>query len=102
MLTPGLAATSCTYALSFAFASHTKAQIVTVLANVFLGLFLMIAQFMMAQFEGTQAVNAALMPLYRLSPGFCLGHGPSGPTECFIPRFQPKPRQTLSRLLGQS
>ena len=71
----GLSVTSCTYALSFLFDKHTQAQIIVVLFNVFLGLVLMIAQFVMAQIEDTQYVNELLMPLYRLSPGFCLGHG---------------------------
>eukprot|EP01051_Picozoa_sp_SAG22_P020756 SAG22_NODE_4323_length_1304_cov_1.204149_1_plen_168_part_10 len=35
----------------------------------------MIAQFVMAQIDFTQPINEMLMPLYRLSPGFCLGHG---------------------------
>ena len=71
----GLSITSCTYALSFLFTQHTKAQICTVLFNTFLGLVLMIAQFVMSQIEETQYYNDLLMPLYRLSPGFCLGHG---------------------------
>ena len=71
----GLSVTTCTYALSFLFGKHTQAQIIVVLFNVFLGLVLMIAQFVMAQIEDTQYVNELLMPLYRLSPGFCLGHG---------------------------
>jgi ATP-binding cassette subfamily A (ABC1) protein 1 len=71
----GLSITSCTYALSFLFDKHTQAQIIVVLFNVFLGLVLMIAQFVMAQVDDTQYVNELLMPVYRLSPGFCLGHG---------------------------
>jgi ATP-binding cassette subfamily A (ABC1) protein 3 len=39
------------------------------------GLVLMIAQFVMAQIDSTKAVNESLMTFYRLSPGFCLGHG---------------------------
>ena len=60
----GLAVTTCTYALSFLFEKHTQAQIIVVLFNVFLGLVLMIAQFVMAQIEDTQYVNELLMPLY--------------------------------------
>jgi ABC-type multidrug transport system ATPase subunit len=71
----GLAITSFTYCCSFLFDKHTKAQIVTVLFNVFLGMVLMVAQFIMAQIDATQPMNESLMPVYRLSPGFCLGHG---------------------------
>ena len=45
------------------------------LFNVFLGLVLMIAQFVMAQIDYIAPINLTLMPVYRLSPGFCLGHG---------------------------
>lgn len=35
----------------------------------------MIAQFVMGQIDSTMEINKSLMPYYRLSPGFCLGHG---------------------------
>ena len=53
----GMSITSLTYAMSFLFDTHTKAQIITVLFNVFLGLVLMIAQFVMAQIDVTQPIN---------------------------------------------
>ena len=86
----GLSITSCTYALSFLFDKHTQAQIIVVLFNVFLGLVLMIAQFVMQQIEDTQYVNELLMPLYRMSPGFCLGHGLFAlTTSSLVAQFMP-------------
>eukprot|EP01052_Picozoa_sp_SAG31_P002114 SAG31_NODE_71_length_28115_cov_4.128105_14_plen_535_part_00 len=60
---------------SYLYSKHTKAQIFTVIFNIFLGLVLMIAQFIMDQIDSTREVNKQLMTVYRLSPGFCLGHG---------------------------
>jgi ATP-binding cassette subfamily A (ABC1) protein 3 len=71
----GWAAGPFTYLASFAYQSHTKAQIFTVLFNVFLGMGLMIAHYVMSLIESTQEMNAMLLPWYRISPGFCLGHG---------------------------
>ena len=71
----GWAAGPFTYLASFAFAGHTKAQIFTVLFNIFLGMGLMIAHYVMSLIESTTEINAMLLPWYRMSPGFCLGHG---------------------------
>ena len=71
----GWAAGPFTYLASFAYKSHTKAQIFTVLFNIFLGMGLMIAHYVMSLIESTTEMNAMLLPWYRMSPGFCLGHG---------------------------
>ena len=71
----GWAAAPFTYVVSFAYSSHTKAQIFTALFNIFLGMGLMIAYYVMSLIEQTVEMNTALLPYYRLSPGFCLGHG---------------------------
>ena len=71
----GWSAGPFTYLASFAYKSHTKAQIFTVLFNIFLGMGLMIAHYVMSLIESTIETNAMLLPLYRMSPGFCLGHG---------------------------
>jgi ABC-type Na+ transport system ATPase subunit NatA len=64
-----------TYCISFLYSSHTRAQIFTVLFNIFLGMALMITHYVMSLIPDTQDLNTSLLPFYRLSPAFCLGHG---------------------------
>ena len=71
----GLAIMPFTYMLSFLWKSHTQAQIWCLLLNLLSGLILMIASFVMGLIETTQDTNKALIWLYRLFPGFCLGNG---------------------------
>lgn len=71
----GLAIGPFTYLLSFAFSKHTTAQVLCLVFNFLTGLLLMLVSFILNLIESTQAVNKQLMVLYRLFPGFCLGHG---------------------------
>ena len=71
----GLAVAPFTYMLSFLFKSHSTAQNAVLLLNFISGLILMIASFVMQYIESTTAINAKLVYVYRLFPGFCLGNG---------------------------
>jgi hypothetical protein len=62
----GWAIAPFTYVASFLYDKHTKAQIFTVLFNIFLGLVLMIAQYVMSLIGSTKDVNRDLMNVYRL------------------------------------
>jgi len=63
------------YCLSFVFKSHSSAQIFVIFFSFLTGFLLGIASFVMALIESTQDINTKLLYLYRLIPGFNLGHG---------------------------
>ena len=88
----GLAIMPFTYMLSFLWKSHTKAQIWCLLLNLLSGLILMIASFVMGLIQSTQDTNKALLWLYRLFPGFCLGNG----------LFQVATNSLIETLVGQA
>jgi ABC-type multidrug transport system ATPase subunit len=71
----GFAIMPFTYILSFLFKSHTKAQLWCLLLNLLSGLVLMLASYIMSFIDDTKDTNKALIWLYRLFPGFCLGNG---------------------------
>eukprot|EP00434_Breviolum_minutum_P010203 symbB.v1.2.009004.t1/scaffold565.1/size187815/17 len=61
--------------LSFLFAKHTSAQILSLVMNFLTGLLLMLTSYILNLIKNTKDVNESLMWIYRLFPGFCLGHG---------------------------
>ena len=69
----GFAIIPVTYMFSLAFKKHTTAQMVTLLANIVFGLFLVLTSFVLAANKSTKALNDALQPLFRISPSFNLG-----------------------------
>lgn len=71
----GVAVAPFSYLLSFLFAKHTSAQILSLVLNFFTGLLLMLTSYILNLIENTKDVNESLMWIYRLFPGFCLGHG---------------------------
>ena len=71
----GLAVAPFSYLLSFFFAKHTSAQIISLVMNFLTGLLLMLTSYILDLIESTKDVNAKLMWIYRVFPGFCLGHG---------------------------
>ncbi|CAE6916206.1 ABCA1 [Symbiodinium natans] len=71
----GLAIAPFSYLLSFLFSKHTSAQILSLVVNFLTGLLLMLTSYILNLIESTKDVNASLMWIYRLFPGFCLGHG---------------------------
>jgi len=64
-----------TYCVCFLFDSHSTAQNMLLLLNFTSGLILMIASFVMSSIDSTKDINATMVYLYRLFPGFCLGNG---------------------------
>jgi len=71
----GLAVAPFSYLLSFLFAKHTSAQILSLVMNFLTGLLLMLTSYILNLIKNTKDVNESLMWIYRLFPGFCLGHG---------------------------
>ncbi|CAJ1347857.1 unnamed protein product, partial [Effrenium voratum] len=71
----GLAIAPFSYLLSFLFAKHTSAQIISLVVNFLTGLLLMLTSYILNLIQSTKDVNESLMWIYRLFPGFCLGHG---------------------------
>lgn len=71
----GLAIAPFSYLLSFLFSKHTTAQIICLVVNFITGLILMITCYILSAIENTKEVNRSLTWLYRIFPGFCLGHG---------------------------
>jgi hypothetical protein len=71
----GLAAIPLAYLLSFLFDSHTSSQLGIAGINFVCGFLLVIASFVLDGIVQTANTNAALKPLYRLFPPFCLGEG---------------------------
>lgn len=71
----GLAIAPFSYLLSFFFSKHTTAQVLCLVINFVTGLLLMVASYILSAIEDTRDVNESLMWVYRLFPGFCLGHG---------------------------
>eukprot|EP00435_Cladocopium_sp_Y103_P015298 s4562_g3.t1 len=71
----GLAVAPFSYLLSFLFAKHTSAQILSLVLNFLTGLLLMLTSYILNLIKNTKDVNESLMWIYRLFPGFCLGHG---------------------------
>ena len=68
-----LAVAPFTYCLTFLFESHSVAQNVTLLANFFFSVLLLIAYIVMAFLPSTADLNSQLAFLYRFFPPFCLG-----------------------------
>ena len=50
-------------------------QVITLVFNIFCGIILMLASFIMALFDATADVNDMLKNIYFCSPCFCLGYG---------------------------
>jgi len=71
----GLAIAPFSYLMSFAFSKHTHAQILCLVINFVTGLFLMITSYILSMIDDTKELNDTLLWLYRVFPGFCLGHG---------------------------
>lgn len=71
----GLAIAPFSYLLSFLFSKHTTAQIICLVINFVTGLMLMITSYILSMIDSTKDVNSSLMWVYRLFPGFGLGHG---------------------------
>eukprot|EP00928_Gymnodinium_smaydae_P017948 TRINITY_DN16841_c2_g1_i1.p1 TRINITY_DN16841_c2_g1~~TRINITY_DN16841_c2_g1_i1.p1 ORF type:complete len:2152 (-),score=460.50 TRINITY_DN16841_c2_g1_i1:58-5934(-) len=71
----GLAITPFSYLLSCFFAKHTTAQVICLVINFVTGLLLMLTSYILSVIDSTKDVNRSLMWVYRLFPGFCLGHG---------------------------
>eukprot|EP00931_Biecheleriopsis_adriatica_P003540 TRINITY_DN105341_c0_g1_i1.p1 TRINITY_DN105341_c0_g1~~TRINITY_DN105341_c0_g1_i1.p1 ORF type:complete len:884 (+),score=199.22 TRINITY_DN105341_c0_g1_i1:354-2654(+) len=71
----GLAIGPFSYMLSFLFAKHTTAQVISLVINFLTGLLLMLTSYILNLIDSTKEVNDSLMWIYRLFPGFCLGHG---------------------------
>ena len=71
----GLSICPFTYLMGHLFKTHVKAQIYTILFNLMTGIVLMIASYVLTAFDKTHDANEILMWVYRIFPGFCLGHG---------------------------
>eukprot|EP00929_Paragymnodinium_shiwhaense_P115857 TRINITY_DN8500_c0_g1_i3.p1 TRINITY_DN8500_c0_g1~~TRINITY_DN8500_c0_g1_i3.p1 ORF type:complete len:2086 (-),score=492.32 TRINITY_DN8500_c0_g1_i3:221-6478(-) len=71
----GMSIMPFSYLLSFAFGSHTTAQVVALVFNFATGLILMIVSFILSNIEATRDVNSKLEWIFRLFPGFSLGNG---------------------------
>ncbi|CAM9440491.1 unnamed protein product, partial [Chrysoparadoxa australica] len=64
-----------TYCVSWFFASHSSAQSAIVAFNFMGGLGLMVTSFIMSFLDKTRAINSTLQYIFRLFPGYSLGHG---------------------------
>jgi ABC-type multidrug transport system ATPase subunit len=64
-----------TYLISYAFSSHSTAQIMVMFINFLTGLCLMVVSFVLTNISTTSALNLQLRYLFRLFPSFCLGDG---------------------------
>jgi ABC-type multidrug transport system ATPase subunit len=82
------------YCLSFVFKSHSAAQIAVIFFSFLTGFILAIASFIMAMIESTQDLNKTLLNVYRLIPGFNLGHGLLSITAAPIITFFDNPDAT--------
>lgn len=71
----GVAISPFSYMLSFLFSHHTTAQVISLVINFLTGLLLMLTSYILNLIDATKDVNESLMWIYRLFPGFCLGHG---------------------------
>jgi len=69
----GLAGTTGSYALSFAFDSHSTAQNVVMFVNFVVGFFCVVLVFFLTFNESTDKVGKALKWILRIHPAFCLG-----------------------------
>jgi len=65
-----------TYIMTFAFSSHSSAQTAVLVFNL-MAIILLIASFVMQQITANDVctVDASMKFVYRLFPGFALGHG---------------------------
>jgi len=70
----GTAVAPFTYVLSYAFKSHSTAQIMTLIINL-LCVILLLASFVMQQISATCPADSYLRFAYRLLPGYALGNG---------------------------
>ncbi len=70
----GLSVAAFTYVLSYAFKSHSTAQTVVLILNLFC-MILLLASFIMQQIESTCKADRALRFIYRFLPGYSLGNG---------------------------
>ena len=70
----GLSVAAFTYVLSYAFKSHSTAQTVVLILNLFC-MILLLASFIMQQIESTCKADRALRFVYRFLPGYSLGNG---------------------------
>lgn len=69
----GPAVAAFTYVVSFAFKSHSTAQLMVMFGNFITGLCLMIVSFVLTLIPSTTSINVTLRYLFRLFPSFCLG-----------------------------
>lgn len=70
----GVAIVPFSYLLSFLFSKHTTAQVVCLVANFVTGLLLVDLSSILSVIDKTKHANEILMWIFRLFPGFCLGH----------------------------
>jgi ABC-type multidrug transport system ATPase subunit len=70
----GLSVAPFTYIISYAFKSHSTAQIMTLVINL-LCVILLLASFVMQQVKATCPADTYLRFFYRLLPGYALGNG---------------------------
>ena len=69
----GMAISPVTYLFSLLFSKHTTAQMITLLANVLFGLFLVLTSLGLSSSQNTKDLNDKLLPFFRISPSFNLG-----------------------------
>ena len=69
----GFAIIPVTYLFSLLFQKHTTAQMVTLLVNIVLGLFLVLTSVALSSSPDTKHINDTLLPFFRMSPSFNLG-----------------------------
>jgi len=70
----GVSVAAFTYCVSYAFGSHSTAQIVVLVLNLCCML-LLIASFVMQQIESTCKADRVLRFVYRVLPGYAMGNG---------------------------
>lgn len=73
LLSYGFAISPVTYLFSLLFSKHTTAQMVTLLANILFGLFLVLTSLGLSSSSDTKDLNDQLLPFFRISPSFNLG-----------------------------
>jgi ATP-binding cassette subfamily A (ABC1) protein 3 len=75
MLLFGPAAAAHTYILSFAFNSHSTAQVVVMFYNFLTGLCLMVVSFVLTTIPDTSSDAYTLRYIFRFFPAYCVGDG---------------------------
>ncbi len=62
-----------TYLTSFAFDSHSTAQVMVMFCNFIVGLCLSIVSFVLMNISSTSSISPSLRYLFRIFPAFCFG-----------------------------